>query len=81
MTRLSLALLSLLVTMPAIAAPEAATPEAGAVSENEAARAPRLKFKSRRPVCLCGNGMSEKDIEQAIRANAKPARRTPPNEE
>jgi len=26
----------------------------------------RLKFKSSGPVCMCGEGMSERDIEQAM---------------
>jgi len=30
----------------------------------------RLKFKSAGPVCMCGDGMGEKDIEQAL-AKAK----------
>lgn len=84
MTRLRFVLLSLMIAMPAIAAPDAAVPETetGAASTNEAARAPRLKFRSRRPVCLCGNGMSEKDIEQASRANAnRPAEPHPTRSE
>lgn len=82
MTRLRFVLLSLMIAMPAIAAPDAAVPEAGAASENEAARVPRLKFKSRRPICLCGNGMSEKDIEQGSRANAnRPAEPHPTRSE
>ena len=26
----------------------------------------RLKFKSSGPVCMCGEGLSERDIEQAL---------------
>lgn len=32
----------------------------------------RLKFKSAGPVCMCAEGLSERDIEQAL-AKAKPA--------
>lgn len=79
MTRLTLVLLSLVMPMPAIAAPDATVPQSAA---SEAPRAPRLKFKSSRPICLCGNGMSEKDIEQGSRANAnRPAEPHPTRSE
>lgn len=81
MTRITLVLLSLMMPMPAIAAPDATVPQSAA-SASEAPRAPRLKFKSRRPICLCGNGMSEKDIEQGSRANAnRPAEPHPTRSE
>jgi len=35
----------------------------------------RLKFKSAGPVCMCGEGMSEKDIEQAL-ARSQPDKST-----
>lgn len=71
MTRLGPVLFSLMIAMPAMAAPEAPAPADGSASERDAPRAPRLKFKSRGPVCLCGNGLSEKDIEQAGRAQPR----------
>jgi hypothetical protein len=61
-------LLSLMIALPAAAAAEAPSPAASA--EAEAPRPARLKFKSRGPVCLCGNGLSEKDIERAAKRTA-----------
>ena len=38
----------------------------------------RLKFKSSGPVCMCAEGLSEKDIEQAM-SKAKSARSSDSN--
>lgn len=75
MTRLGSAMLSLMIAMPVAAAPDmaapnTATPAEGAASESNAPDSLRLKFKSRGPVCLCGNGLSEKDIERATKPSA-----------
>lgn len=80
MKRIGSAMLSLMIAMPVMAAPEATSPAASSAGEHDAPRAPRLKFKSRRPICMCGNGLSEKDIEQAATERGRAAR-TPPNEE
>ncbi len=71
MTRLGFVLLALMIAMTATAAPDAPIPPESAASERDAPRAPRLKFKSRGPICLCGSGLSEKDIEQATRAQQR----------
>jgi hypothetical protein len=49
---------------------QAATPEVTTPVTKEQYRLPpptgRLKFKSSGPVCMCAEGMSERDIEQAM---------------
>lgn len=74
MMRLAAAVLSLMIAMPVAAAPGKTTPEAGSAAAGAVSSAPRLKFKSGRPVCMCANGLSEKDIERAANRRAdKPA--------
>jgi hypothetical protein len=54
----------------AAGAAPAASPEATAQAKQWAGGVPaatgRLKFKSAGPVCMCAEGLSERDIEQAL---------------
>ena len=65
-----LALLSLAAVNAAAAADAvaAASPEMSTAAARGALPAAkgRLKFKSAGPVCMCGDGLSERDIEQAL---------------
>lgn len=66
---------------PASAAPMVASDMAApATSGQGGVPAPkgRLKFKSSGPVCMCAEGLSEKDIEQAL-AKAKSEKSADPN--
>ena len=67
----------LLSTAAGIMAPAGAVPLLGQETTPQASVAPggsgsvppakgRLKFKSAGPVCMCGDGLSERDIEQAL---------------
>lgn len=59
---------------PAIAAPESQSqisPPLTAASGGAPPPAGRLRFKSAGPVCMCGEGLSEKDIERAMARQAK----------
>jgi len=42
------------------------TPRAGNPRNGVPPAQGRLKFKSAGPVCMCGDGLSERDIEQAL---------------
>jgi hypothetical protein len=56
--------------MPSVSAatmtPQETTTQATQIQGGVPAPKGRLKFKSSGPVCMCGEGMSERDIEQAM---------------
>lgn len=53
---------------PVVAAADKSLPSSSTASGTPSlpAATGRLKFKSSGPVCMCGEGLSEKDIEQAL---------------
>lgn len=55
---------------PAVSA-EAATTQSTTVHSVAPAPSGRLKFRRPGPVCMCGDGPSEKDIEQALDKSPK----------
>lgn len=65
---------------PVIAAPLASVPPEMTLQATQGqggvpAAKGRLKFKSAGPICMCAEGLSEKDIEQAL-AKSKAEKRT-----
>lgn len=63
-----LLLVILMHTAPALAAAELPlVPSATVAAAGSPKATGRLRFKSAGPVCMCGEGLSERDIEAAMR--------------
>jgi len=75
---LSAAAVNAAAIVPAVSA-EAATNQSTTVRGAAPAPTGRLKFKHSGPVCKCGDGLSEQDLEQALAKTSKQRKTTRPD--